>query len=63
MNDKLMDDVAHASAAYCLNCVLPKLKYLTVSEQFDLLKACFQANLAAYRDCTRGWLIPDPSVN
>ncbi|AWM40134.1 hypothetical protein GobsT_14350 [Gemmata obscuriglobus] len=62
MNESLTEDVCAASAAYCLNCVLPRLNALTPSEQFERLKACFEAALAAYRDGVRGWVY-EPSDN
>lgn len=62
MSESLLDDVAHASAAYFVNCCLPRLEEMTASQRFELVKAAFEANLAAYRDAVRGWGL-EPSRN
>lgn len=61
-DQKLIEDVAAASAAYLFN-VLPEITKLPATEQYERLKLHFSTAFLAYQDAQAGWVWPEPSLN
>lgn len=63
---KLAEDVAAASASLLYNVVLPAIRDLPPSEQYDRLAEHIADAIGAYTEAARGWheaRAPEPSIN